>query len=144
MKSKCLLFGGSGRFWLIAAVIIALIEGAVEARAQTTPSTLPTKTAVTSFRTADWFTAANWSPAGVPANTDDVGIGLRVTMQIETAPAVARTVTLGAVSGSGAYSPGELDVSEETLTIQPPTGNGEPGSPGPIGKHAAGRGAWNR
>jgi autotransporter-associated beta strand protein len=126
VKSKCLLFGGSGRLWLIAAVIFALIAGAAEVRAQTTPSTLPTKTAVVTFFPEDWFTATNWNPAVVPATTDDVGIGLGVTMQITTAPAAARTVTLGALSGSGAYSSGELDVVDE-LTIAPPAGTGNPG-----------------
>src|SRR5271157_4267095 len=107
-KSKCLLFGGVRRLWLIAAVVFAITLGAAEVRAQTTPSTVPTKTAVISAPPADWFTAANWNPNGVPANTDDVGIGLGVTMQIipTEITAVARTVTLGVLSGLGAYTSG--------------------------------------
>jgi autotransporter-associated beta strand protein len=123
VKSKCLLL------WLIPSVVVALILGAAEVRAQTTPSTPPTKTAVvTSSFPVEWSTAANWSPAGVPTAADDVGIGLGGTVQIDEEDAVARTVTLGVLSVHGAYSPGVLDVfGDETLTITPPTGTENPG-----------------
>jgi hypothetical protein len=111
--------------WLkwIAAFLTAL--GPLEGGAQTTPSTIPNKTWASEV-TSDWSTAENWNPNGMPTAADDVGIGTRSTALIEDQVAVARTVTLGVVN-DGTYTPGQLEVIDETLTITPPTGTLNPG-----------------
>ena len=111
--------------WLkwTAALVTAL--GPLKSGAQTTPSTIPNKTWASEV-VSSWFTAANWNPNGVPAAADDVGIGSGSTALIEDEVAVARTVTLGVVNG-GTYTPGQLEVIGETLTITPPTGTLNPG-----------------
>jgi len=100
------------------ALLLAL--GMANSRAQTIPST-PPNTVWVGTPGSSWFDAGNWNTDAVPTTTDDVGIGLGGPAEIvgeETA--TARTVTLGVVNkGSGAYSPGELDVVGGALEVGP-------------------------
>ncbi len=99
-------------------MVFLLALGVANGLAQTIPSTTPTKIFVTD-NSNSWFAAQNWNPAGVPTATDDVGIGAGGPAQITLAEqaAVARTVTVGVLNQGGVYSPGELDVFNETLNV---------------------------
>ncbi|HEY6840954.1 MAG TPA: hypothetical protein VI114_07020, partial [Chthoniobacterales bacterium] len=109
-------------------VIVLMALGALGARAQTTPPVLPNKlwSPPNPAETRNWLIDRNWTPGGIPTNTDDVGIGqvgpAAAQITFEQA-AVARNVTLG-VTTEGGYTPGELDVTGGTLTVTPLAGTG--------------------
>jgi autotransporter-associated beta strand protein len=109
-------------------VIVLMALGALGARAQTTPPVLPNKlwSPPNPAETRNWLIDRNWTPGGIPTNTDDVGIGqvgpAAAQITFEQA-AVARNVTLG-VTTEGGYTPGELDVAGGTLTVTPLAGTG--------------------
>jgi autotransporter-associated beta strand protein len=109
-------------------LIVLMTLGALDARTQTTPPILPNKiwSPPDPAETRNWLNAGNWTPNGIPINTDDVGIGqvgsaaAQITFQ---QAAVAGNVTLGVLTEAG-YSPGELDVDGGTLTVAPLAGTG--------------------
>ena len=64
---------------------------------------------------ADWFTAGNWNPAGVPTSSTNVTInngGTPNAATIDTAGAVAQLLTLGSATGQS----GTLNVTGGTLS----------------------------
>jgi hypothetical protein len=107
-------------------MVVVIVLGAANGRAQTTPSTPPTKTWAPDGSN-DWFgfEGGNWNPVGVPAPADDVGIGPGGPAVIIGGEATAHTVTLGVVTEG--YSFGQLNVSEEGLLTITPTGTANPG-----------------
>src|ERR1700693_4779635 len=83
-------------------IVFVMALGGASGRAQTTPSTPPTRTWAVPASTPsnDWFNPENWDQDAVPLPGDDVGIGHGGTAQIIGAELIgtAHTVTLGAVN----------------------------------------------
>jgi hypothetical protein len=114
-------------FALSRTIIFVMALGAASGIAQMTPSTPPTKTWAPDD-TNNWLNPGNWTPVGVPAPTDDVGIagiGEGAAQLTLGQAANAQTVTLGVVTEG--YTPGELDVTGAILNITPPTVTPNPG-----------------
>jgi len=76
-----------------AAARLAALERMAAATRATTPARTPNKL-WTGAASSDWFTASNWNPVGVPAETDDVGIGSSLTVQIGPADGRSNVKTL--------------------------------------------------
>jgi hypothetical protein len=78
--------------WLKWAMVVVTLLGVANGRAQTTPTTPPTKTWAPADESNDWF-EGNWIPVGVPGPGDDVGIGAGGPAVINGGEAAAHTVT---------------------------------------------------
>ncbi len=86
MTRKFWLASWSWQFLSVTLALLVLLTSVGTTRAET-------KT--WNAGTADWNTAGNWSPAGVPTNADDAVINNGGTAQISTNDAAANTLTVG-------------------------------------------------